>query len=822
VKTSVQWMREYASLDAPLDVLAQALVDTGTEVNEVHRVAEATIVARVLNLEKVPESTKGVLFADIEIGDGESIRVLTGAANLRVGDLVPYARPGVLLPGWDRPLEVRAMFGGKYNSPGMLCSAVELGTGDDAEGILVLDHGTPGQAVHEVLDLDAVMDIEVTPNRPDCLCHVGVARELAAALGEGLREPSTEVPEAVTSATSVEGRASVQVEDAQGCPRFMVRVIEDVVVGESPEWMQRRLRAIGLRPINNVVDVTNYVAAELGQPLHAFDFDRFVAFTPGDGQTAEVVVRRARDGEKVLCLDDVERTLGNADMVVCAGDRPASIAGVMGGKETAVDGKTTTVLLEAASWDGPTIRATSRRLALRSDASGRYEKGLSDTLPPLALDRAAALIAELGSGRVLRDTIDEHPRPLPPPEVIEVPAGFVERVLGCPIDASEAATALARLGFAVEQDGGAMRVLPPHFRRDVTIPVDIAEEVGRSLGYGRVPAMIPGRSSPIRALAPATPLEDRVRDVCIGAGFDEAITFAFQSPQLAARIGGVGEGRTPIRLRNPLSEDGSVMRVSLLPGLLQALAGNLNRGVNDIMLFEIGRAYWEGERQVAPLGSTPDGRDASLPPLPAEPLLLTLVSQSGDTGADIAAERLTHIRSVLAWLGHELAGTSIAVEPMTVAGLHPGRCGRLRVDAHDVGVAGELSGEMVEAFDLRGRVAVAELRLDAVAPEMPRTPRFRTPARMPAVIQDLAVVVAAEQRADAALAAIREAGSPLLEAVELYDEYRGERLGDDRKSWTFRMTYRAADRTLTSGEAQKCHDAIALALRVRVGAEVRK
>jgi phenylalanyl-tRNA synthetase beta chain len=825
VKTSVRWMRDYAELDAPLDVLAQALVDTGTEVNEVRRSAEGVIVARVVQLEKVPESTKGVLFADIEVGDGEVIRVLTGAPNLRVGNLVPYAPPGVLLPGWDRPLEVRAMFGGKYQSPGMLCSAVELAVGEDADGILVLDHGTPGQPVHEVLDLDAVMDIEVTPNRPDCLCHLGIARELAAALSETLREPPAEVPEAAVSVTPVELRASVRIEDPAGCPRFMVRVIEDVVVGESPAWMRQRLRAIGLRPINNVVDVTNYVAAELGQPLHAFDHDRLVAADPAAPTGAEVVVRRARAGEKVLGLDEVERTLSDEDLVVCSGDRPVSIAGVMGGAGTAVDGRTRTVLLEAAAWHGPSIRATSRRLGLRTDASTRYEKGLSDTLPPLAIERAAALIAELGSGRVLRGAIDEHPAPLPPIPPIHVPEGLLERVLGMPVDASEAATALARLGFAVEQEGGEMTVSPPHFRRDVSIPVDVAEEVGRSLGYARVPAMLPGRRSPIRALAPAVPLEERVRDVAVGAGFDEAITFSFQSPALAARITGVGEGRVPIRLRNPLSEDGSVMRVSLLPGLLQALAGNLHRGVADVSLFEIGRAYWEGERQVQPLGTTPDGKDAGLTPLPAEPMLLSLVSQTGESGADAAATRLRHLQSVLAWLSHELAGVSLAVEPMTVAGLRPGRGGRLRLDASnggvDVGVLGELSADLVEAFELRGRVAVAELRLDAVAPEVPRLPRFRAPARLPAVIQDLAVVVPAEQRADQALAAIREAGGALLESAELYDEYRGASLGEGRKSWTFRMTYRAPDRTLTGAEAQQCHEAIALALRVRVGAEIR-
>jgi phenylalanyl-tRNA synthetase beta chain len=824
MKTSVQWMRDYAELDAPLDELAQALVDTGTEVNEVRRVAEGVVVARVLELDKVPESSKGVLFADIEVGGGETVRVLTGAPNLRVGDLVPYAPPGVLLPGWERPLDVRAMFGGKYHSPGMLCSAVELAVGDDADGILVLDHGTPGQAVHEVLGLDAVMDIEVTPNRPDCLSHLGIARELAAALHESLREPSYEVPEALVSVTPVEGRASVRVEDPTGCPRFVVRVIEDVVVRDSPAWLQRRLRAIGLRPINNVVDVTNYVAAELGQPLHAFDQERFIAATPGAerGGGAEVVVRRARDGEKLVTLDDVERTLTSADMVVCAGDRVVSLAGVMGGSGTGVDGKTRTVLLEGASWDGPTIRATSRRLALRSDASTLFEKGLSDTLPPLAVDRAAGLIAELASGRVLRGVVDEHPRPLPVIPPIDVPAGLLDRVLGMHVDASEAAEALARLGFAVEQDGGALRVAPPHFRRDVTIPVDVAEEVGRSLGYARVPSTLPGRRSPIRALAPTPPLEDRVRDVATGAGFDEAITFSFQSPALAARIAGVGEGRTPIRLRNPLSEDGSVMRISVLPGLLHALAGNLNRGVGDVSLFEIGRVFWEGERTHPPLGTTPDGKDSALTPLPAEPLILSLVSHTGDTGGESAAARLRHIQSVLAWLSHELAGVSLAVEPVTVNGLRPGRSGSLRVDGRDVGVLGELNADLVDALELRGRVAVAELRIDAVAPELPRVPRFRTPPRMPAVIQDLAVVVDASARGDHAYAVIREAGGPLLESVELYDEFRGEHLGAGRKGWTFRMTYRAADRTLTGAEAQQFHDAIALALRQRMGAEVRR
>ncbi|HEV3123922.1 MAG TPA: phenylalanine--tRNA ligase subunit beta [Candidatus Dormibacteraeota bacterium] len=820
MKVSLRWMRDYAALDAPLTTLVQALVDTGTEVEEVHHEAEGAVVARVLSLSPVPESSKGVLFADIDTGGGP-VRVLTGAPNLRVGDLVPYAPPQTTLPGLDEPLGVRAMFGGKYKSPGMLCSAVELGLGDDADGIMVLDRGVPGQPLHEVLNLDTVFEVEITPNRPDCLGHVGVARELAAALGETLREPPAEVPESLVSAASMAGRVSLRVEDPVGCPRFCMRIIEDVAVGPSPGWLQRRLRTVGLRPINNVVDITNYVAAELAQPLHAFDLERFRATAGTGGSLAEVVVRRGR-GERLLCLDDVERAVGQEDLVVCAGEVPVSIAGVIGGAGTAVDGATRSVLLEAASWDGPAIRATSRRLGVRTEASSRFEKGLSDTLPPLALERAAALIAELSGGRVLRDVADDHTGALPAPATIEVGGGALESILGCAVDPEEAATVLARLGFAVEQDGHTLWVTPPHFRRDVSLVVDVAEEVGRSLGYARVPATLPGRRTTVEALAPAFPLEERVRDVCIGAGYDEAITYAFLSPAQVGMLSGMGEGLAPIRLLNPLSEEWSVMRTSLLPGLCLAVATNLSRGLSDVSMFEIGRAYWEGQRQSAPLGSTPDGADRGLPRLPAEPLLLALVSQTGDGDGDTAAALLRTCQSVVAFLGRDLADAAVTADNADIPGMRAGRSGRLLMEGRDVGLLGELDSATMATLDLRGRVVVAELRLDAVAPEVPRTPRFRPPPRMPAVIRDLSVVVPDEERAGVADSVIREAGGHLLEDVEQIDEFRDPaRLGPGRKAWTFRLTYRAADRTLTGAEAQPVHEAIIAALAIRCHAEVR-
>ncbi len=743
---------------------------------------------------------------------------MTGAPNVNAGQLVPYAPPGTRPPAMDERLGVKTIRG--HKSPGMLCSAIELGVGEDADGILILEDGTPGQAVGEVLDLDTVLDLDVTTNRPDCLCHVGIARELAAALGETLAEPPAEVPDDLLSATSAELRASVRVDDSQGCPRFAVRVIEGIAVGPSPPWLRNRLRSVGLRPINNVVDVTNFMTHELGQPMHAFDLDRFIEV--GGTASAEVVVRRAADGEHVVDLLGTDRELSSADMIVCSGPSPASIAGVIGGATTAVTDSTRSVLLEAATWDGPTIRATSKRLGLRTDASTLFEKGLSDRLPPVALDRAAALIAELSGGHVLRGVIEDWPRRLPELGPIELTASFAGRLLGIPIDATEIATTLAQLGFAVEQSGSTLSVMPPYFRRDVSLPEDLVEEVGRMIGYARVPSTLPGRRAEVTTTSPAPPVEDGVRETCLGAGFDEAITFSFVGPGDATLLPGLGRARTPIPVRNPLSDEWSVMRTSQLPRLCAALAGNVNRGNADVMLFELGRVFWEGEREGLAPGSTPDGADRDLPALPLEPLLLSVAIHVASGSPDDAAVAVRRVQSLLDRLVVDLAGESARAEPTAEVGLHAGRSAGLSLDGAGVGLIGELSYDTTAAFEIRGRVAVGELRIDAVVPSTPRRPRYVAPPRFPAIVQDLAVTVGAERAAGDAMDAIREAHEPLLENAELYDEYRGGSLGAGRKGWTFRLTFRAADRTLTGEEAQTAQRAIAAALATRCDAEIRQ
>lgn len=828
MRVSLQWLRDYAPLDAPLDHLVRTLTETGTEVGAVEDVAAGIIAARITRLEPLPRSTHGLLLADLDVGAApprvllelgiptQPLQVVTGAPNLHVGDLVPYAPPGTTPPAMDEPLTVRSF--GRHRSPGMLCSPAELGVSGDADRILILERGEPGAPLRDLLALDVVLDLEITTNRPDCLCHVGIARELAAGLSEMLSEPDATIPDVALSAASSEQRAALTIEDSWGCPRCAVCIIESVAVGPSPAWMQERLRAIGLRPINNIVDTTNYVAHELGQPLHAFDLDRF-RDAGGTERTAEMIVRRARDGERIVTLDGADRSLSDADMVVCSRDVAVSVAGVIGGAGTAVSESTANVLLEAATWDGPTIRATSRRLNVRTDASTLFEKGLSDVLPPLALARAAALIAETAKGHVLRGTIDAWPRQLSLPGRITLTARFISDVLGMPVDATEACTVLARLGFAVEQEGGSLTVVPPHFRRDVWLPVDVVEEVGRMLGYAQVPSTLPGRRVTATGAAPAPAPEDLARDMCVGAGFDEAITFSFISAELAGRVPGLGGARTPMPLVNPLTDEWSALRISQLPGLCAALATNVHRGVAGASLFEIGHAYWDGERTAAVPGSTPDDADRGLPPLPLEPLMVSAVAHVADGGQTDA--RLRHVQSLFDRIALDLAGVTLQARPAQLTAMRAGRAAEILVADRVIGVVGELRRDVTDAFDVGGHVVAGELWLDALAPHPPRQPRYQPPPRFPAIVQDLAVSVPVEQAAGDALAVVRAAGGELLESMDLYDEYHGERIAPGRKGWTFRLTYRAWDRTLTGEEVQRVQQAIVAALQRECRAELR-
>jgi phenylalanyl-tRNA synthetase beta chain len=374
----------------------------------------------------------------------------------------------------------------------------------------------------------------------------------------------------------------------------------------------------------------------------------------------------------------------------------------------------------------------------------------------------------------------------------------------------------------VEQDGATLTVVPPFFRRDVSLPEDLVEEVGRMIGYSRVPSTLPGRRAAATGMASPPPIEDSIRDVCTGAGFDEAITFAFVGATDAGMLPGLGRDRKPLSLRNPLSDEWSVMRTSQLPRLCAALAANVNRGSADVMLFELGRVFWDGERAGLAAGSTPDGADVDLPALPLEPLLLSVAVHVPSGSPEDAAAAVLRVQSVFERISNDVAGAAVRAEPSEESGFHPGRSAELRLAGNTVGIVGELSFETAAAFEIRGRVAVGELRIDAITPSPPRPVRYAQPPRYPSIVQDLAVTVDADRRAGDAIDAIHDARELLLEHAELYDEYRGGGLGSGRKGWTFRLTFRAPDRTLTGDEAQRAQDTIATALAERCGAEIRR
>ena len=508
---SLNWLKEYVDINVDVPTLAERLTLAG---NEVERIAQqdvdfdGVVVAEVQSLRPLPGSTKNQIAA-VTTG-GAVVEVVTGAWNIAVGDRVPYATPGSRLGA--RRIETKTFLG--FPSAGMLCSAIELGLGEDAAGILILDPGAvPGQDLHELYPRDTILAFEIKSNRPDLLCHLGIAREVGAIFNLPLREPK------IAKGRTSDARDLVRIDAPDGCRRFVGRLITGVTVAPSPPWMQARLRAAGVRPISNIVDITNYAMLETGQPMHAFDYQRLK-----DGR---IVVRRAREGEELTCLDGKTRRLTSRDMVVADTERAQGVAGVIGGADSAVQQGTTDVFLEAATWEPRSIRRTARMFGLRTEASSRFEKGLSPALSLPAVERAAALVAELAGGKATKST-DVYPDPLKP-ITIEVDADRIERTLGVTVKLAEALSILERLRFNVGKTHDTLRAQPPEFRLDCSIPEDLVEEIGRIYGYDRVPSTLPGARIPVRDLYQRREADETAREVLAGRELDEVVTSSLVS-----------------------------------------------------------------------------------------------------------------------------------------------------------------------------------------------------------------------------------------------------------------------------------------------------
>jgi phenylalanyl-tRNA synthetase beta chain len=773
VLVPLSWLREFAPIEAGIDEIVDACNQLGLVVDAVHepgRDVLGVISAKVLEVKDHPNADKLTL-VDVEIGGGETTTVVCGARNLAPGDVVPYAAAGATLPGRE-PLERRKIRG--VVSDGMLCSAQELGLGDDHSGILHLDGNRElGRDVREALGLDdVILDVDVTPNRPDAMSIVGVARELAAHFHVPLRIP---LPPAGDVDGDMRG-VTVTVEDPGRNPRYVARVAS-VTIGPSPEWMQRRLTGAGMRPISNVVDVTNYVMLERGQPLHAFDLNRL----GGRG----IVVRCADEGERMTTLDGVERVLARDDLLICDAERvPQAIAGIMGGGAAEVSADTTEILLESAYFEPAGIGRTSKRLGLRTESSGRFERGVDPNGVRQAADRAIELMTQIASAEPAPGERDEYPVPIEPRR-ITLRTGRVNALLGTDLEEGEVADALVSLGIELEGTGHVRTAVIPTFRPDLEREVDLVEEVARRIGYNSIPTHVPRSGEHFGTLTTRQRERRRVVDVLVGFGLDEAYTMPLVAPADLQRAGLEPEG---IELENPLRAEESLLRTSLVPGLLGAAEFNVAQGQSDLALFEVGHVFLPPAGD----GPLPDERDR------LGALLTGFVRRRPhEEDRPVDAYDLVDV-----WNGlvGALRLADARLEPGEWPSLHPARSAVAVVDGEVIGGLGELAPEVAARFSLTVPAAALELELDRLL-DASRTPaRLRRVSRFPASRIDLAFVVDESVPAARVGETLRTAAGELLEDVSLFDVFRTEALGAGRKSLTFALRFRAPDRTLTDAE----------------------
>ena len=786
MRAPLSWLREYVDISLSPEALAEQLTVRGMEVTGVEvGGAEWTdvVVGRLLAVERHPNADK-LWLARVDVGDGEPLQIVCGADNIAPGQLVPVARVGAVLPG-GRRIERTRIRG--VESQGMLCSPIELGSGADADGILILGDGDEhalGTDLRAVLG-EVVLDVDVKPNRGDALSMVGLAREIAAFTGAKLRMPEIEVSE--ESSLAIAGRLSVRIEDTAACPRFVGRWFEGVENGDSPWWMQQRLIAAGMRPISAVVDVTNYVMHELGQPMHAYDADAIP-----DGQ---IVVRRAQTGERLTTIDHEERTLDERMIVIADARRAIGLAGIMGGADTEVTSGTTKVILESAIFHGPTIRNTARRLGLRSEASMRHEKGIGHALPRYAADRAAQLISEITGARVASGVADNDPE-APPPQEVVVELARVERLLGVAINASTAAQLLAPLGFGVvEAAPGTIGVEVPSHRLDVTIPEDVAEEIARAYGYDRIPGRLPEPQLPPFRPDPSEPRQ-RVRRILAGFGLDEVVSHALIGPDDLRRSGFDADVDWLVRAANPIAVQHSVLRPAMYPSLLASLAENIRQRRTDPWLFEVGKTYWfdpraseavRGQAESAGTGrweSWHVGMALLGPRAPSGP---------GEASRDADVETLKGIIDAL----HEALGvrppTYRAETPDEIRDqhphLHPGRAGRL-LDAadHGYGSIGEVHPAVAGAWGIPGRPVIASVNLGTLLKLVSDVRMRPVPAAQP-VDRDLAVALDEATPLADVLRIVHASAGPMLVSVRVFDIYRGPQIGAGRVSYALALRF---------------------------------
>ncbi|MER2008929.1 MAG: phenylalanine--tRNA ligase subunit beta [Psychrobacillus sp.] len=799
---STKWLSEYVNTQGldPKD-LGEKITRSGIEVDAVNdRSLGMTnvVVGYVKEKVKHPEADK-LNICQVDVGD-EITQIICGAPNVDAGQKVIVARPGAVLPGGIKIK--KAKLRGEVSN-GMICSLQELGIEGRlvakayAEGIYVLpETAVPGESALPLLGLDdVVLELGLTPNRSDALSMLGVAYEVGAILSEDMKYPEASYTE---SSEKAEDYLKLQVDAIEENPLYIAKVVKNVQVKESPLWLQNRLMAAGIRPHNNVVDVTNYVLMEFGQPLHAFDYDRLA--------TKEIVVRLAAEGEKIVTLDDQERTLKSNHLVITNGKEPVAIAGVMGGANSEVHEGTTTVVIESAYFAAGSVRQTSKDHNLRSDASARFEKGVDPNRVNMAAERAASLLAELANGEVLAGSVVVDKLDKSPAEVIVSP-DFINSRLGMKISLEDMTSILSRLKFEFQAANGYLYIKAPTRRQDIKIPEDIVEEIARMYGYDEIPMTLPVEESKPGGLTSYQAKRRQVRGFMEGAGLYQAITYSLTSKEVAQKF--ALETAPVTELLMPMSEERSTLRQSLIPHLLEAVTYNTARQADTVALYEIGSVF---------LGETASG-------LPHEQEHLAGViagkwvehSWQGEKKSVDFFVLKGIVEGLMDLLGHT---TELTFERKVVDGMHPGRTATIQLAGEEIGIIGQLHPAEQKARDLKDTY-VFELNLMKVLNKDAGTLYYQPVSKFPSITRDIALVVDQEKATGELQAIIQQSGGKLLKGVHLFDLYEGEKMEPGKKSVAFSLTYFDPERTLTDEEVVNAHNKVLKALAEQAGAELR-
>ena len=802
MKVSLNWLKDYVEIRMGLKELINLLTMAGLEVEEATSVGEGfekVVVVEIQSIRKHPNADR-LSLVEAKTNQ-ETFSIVCGATNIREGQKVPLALVGARLPNG---IEIKRSKIRGVTSEGMLCSEIELALGQDASGIMILPSHVPlGVDLGEAMgSKDTILDISITPNRPDCLCVIGVAREIAALTHQKVKVPLLSLSD---RGEEIHQKTSVTILDQDLCPRYVARMIENVKIGPSPHWMSNRLEKVGIRSINNVVDVTNYVMMEYGQPLHAFDFEFL--------EEGRIVVRRAKEGEEFVTLDGVKRTLDGEMLMICDGVKPVAIAGVMGGLNSEIKEDTRRVLLESAYFNPEGNRRTSKKLGLETEAAYRFGRGVDYGGCLSAANRATQLIQELTGGKVVEGVVDVYPTPIKP-SPIRLDVRKIHQVLGTEVSAEQVRNYLEDLELEVQgEDEDVLVVTPPSFRGDLEREIDLIEEVARLDGYEKIPITIPKGPPSSEERSKEFIAERKVIDTLINHGYYEVVTYSFTSPASLDVIGLPLDDprRKHLRILNPLTEDFSVMRTTLIPGLLETAQYNISRKNSNLKLFELKKVFIPQERER----------------LPEEIKFLVGLAMGFDRDPHWAfSPRPVDFYDIKGCVEDLLDALQIKRAKFNKAEdipyLHPGKASKVVLDQEVLGVIGEVHPQVLGHYEIHGKAYLFEMDFSKMVKWAGEERRFQSLPKFPVVYRDLSVVVDRALEAEKVMEAIRAFHQPFVEEITLFDIYQGPPVPEGKKGISYRIRYQANDRTLTDEEVNQYHEKILTRLREVFQLELRQ